>query len=93
MRRRDFIALTAASALACSAHAQQPARQRRIGIVLPGWDGTKINPIEAEFLDGLVRHGYVEGRNLIVDRYAAMGSMDRFLIWRQRSQAITRRLS
>jgi putative tryptophan/tyrosine transport system substrate-binding protein len=78
MRRRDFIALTAASALACSAHAQQPARQRRIGIVLPGWDGTKINPIEAEFLDGLVRHGYVEGRNLIVDRYAAMGSMDRF---------------
>lgn len=78
MRRRDFIALTAASALACAAHAQQPARQRRIGIVLPGWDGTKTNPIEAEFLDGLVRHGYVEGRNLIVDRYAAMGSMDRF---------------
>ncbi|QOZ54446.1 ABC transporter substrate-binding protein [Bradyrhizobium sp. CCBAU 53338] len=78
MRRRDFLALASASALACSAHAQQSARQRRIGIVLPGWDGTKINPVEAEFLDGLVRHGYVEGRNLIVDRYAAMGSMDRF---------------
>ncbi len=78
MRRREFIALAAASAFACSARAQQPTRQRRIGVVLPGWDGTKINPIEAEFLNGLVRHGYVEGRNLIVDRYAAMGNMARF---------------
>jgi len=74
----NFIALAATSALACSAHAQQSVRQRQIGIALPGWDGTTINPIEAEFLNGLVRHGYVEGRNLIVDRYAAMGSMDRF---------------
>ena len=42
------------------------------------WDDTTINPIEAEFLNGLFRHGYVEGRNVIADRYAVMGSMDRF---------------
>ncbi len=78
MRRRHFIVLGAASALAYSAQAQPSTLPRRIGIALPGWDDRKINPYEAQFLVELARHGYVEGRNLIVDRYAATGSMDRY---------------
>lgn len=78
MRRRDFIALSAAGALVCPARAQQTKRQRRIGIALPGWDDTNINPVQADFLERMARHGYVEGRNLIVDRYAAMGDMTRY---------------
>lgn len=78
MRRRDFIALGAASALAYSAQAEQLTPQRRIGIALPGWDDRNSNPYQDQFLNQLARHGYVEGRNLIVDRYAVTGGMDRY---------------
>jgi putative ABC transport system substrate-binding protein len=78
MRRRDFIAISTVSALVCSARAQQSPLQGRIGIALPGWDDTKSNPYQAAFLEELARHGYVEGHNLIVDRYAVVGSMDRY---------------
>lgn len=64
--------------MACAAQAQRPKRQGRIAIVLPGWDDTNINPVQAEFLQVLARHGYVEGRNLTVDRYPAMGDMTLF---------------
>jgi putative ABC transport system substrate-binding protein len=78
MRRRDFIVLAAASALAFRAQAGQSTRQKRIGIAVPGWDDVKTNPYYAGFLDELARHGYVEGRNLIVDRYAAMANIDSY---------------
>ncbi len=80
MRRRDFITLfggaAAAGFPALPAHAQQPARQRRIAIAIPGryWSKEeKANPYQRPFFEELARLGFVEGRNLIVDRYSSAG--------------------
>ena len=77
MRRRDFITLfggaAAAGFPARSVHAQQPARQRRIAIAIPGryWSvEEKANPYQRAFFDELARLGFVEGNNLVVARYS-----------------------
>jgi len=73
MKRRRFLTLgTVVIALACVAHAQ-PAATKRIGILSPGNPpttsfGLRVN---AEFLDTLRRHGWIEGQNVIIEaRYA-----------------------
>jgi putative ABC transport system substrate-binding protein len=78
MRPREFIALTAASALTFSAQAQPSMRQRRIAVAVPSWDDVRTNPYHAAFFDELGRRGYVEGRNLAVDRYSVRGQMDSY---------------
>ena len=79
MRRREFIALTAAiSTCGFAARAQQPARQRRIAIVTPSRpvDQMRTNPYYQAFLVELARLGFVEGQNLLVDRYSGDGKLD-----------------
>jgi putative ABC transport system substrate-binding protein len=85
MRRREFIALVggAAAAWPVSAHAQQPGKSipgksYRIAIISP------VAAVEAmteaasphhwrPFFEELRRLGYVEGQNLVVERYSGVG--------------------
>jgi putative tryptophan/tyrosine transport system substrate-binding protein len=62
VRRREFITLLAGAALAwpLAAHAQQPARMPRIGVLVPS------NRQEA-IRQGLRDLGYVEGRNMLIE--------------------------
>ena len=84
MRRRDFSAglvLVVAAGLA-RARAQAPPTQPRIALAHTGIPADQL--IETggviwvrEFLQELRRLGYVDGRNLVVERYSAEGHLDR----------------
>jgi putative tryptophan/tyrosine transport system substrate-binding protein len=85
MRRRDFITLLGSAALACPlvARAQQSAKVHRIAIVHPSapvadMSETGDNPPYAALFKELRRLGYVEGQNLVVERYSAEGRRERF---------------
>jgi putative ABC transport system substrate-binding protein len=82
MRRREFIALTVAVAASTVAtRAQQPGKIRRIAIATPpgaSIEEVRSNPYNREFLDQLASLGFVEGQNLIVDRYSAKGQMNAY---------------
>src|SRR5437764_1252453 len=86
MRRRDFIALFgAAAARPLAAHAQQPAKRRRIGYLdygagispsggfAPFHDTYRRRP----FLEGLRERGWVEGQNVTIERRFAAGQANR----------------
>jgi putative tryptophan/tyrosine transport system substrate-binding protein len=70
MRRREFITLlgSAAAAWPLAAHAQQPDRVRRIGVLMgyPESDPEAQTYIRA-FRDGLRKLGWMEDRNLRID--------------------------
>jgi putative ABC transport system substrate-binding protein len=85
MRRRDFITLLGSAALACPlvARAQQPPKVHRIAVVHPSapvayMSETGDNPHYAALFKQLRRLGYVEGQNLVVERYSAEGRRERF---------------
>jgi putative tryptophan/tyrosine transport system substrate-binding protein len=85
MRRRDFIALLsgATAAWPISARAQQRATQRRIAIFHPAIPATLITETGGgtawrAFFAELRRLGYVEGENLIIERYSAEGHHERY---------------
>jgi putative tryptophan/tyrosine transport system substrate-binding protein len=66
MRRRDFITLLGgAAAWPLAAHAQQPERMRRIG-VLAAADPEGQAQVAA-FLQALQQLGWSEGRNVRID--------------------------
>jgi ABC-type uncharacterized transport system substrate-binding protein len=74
MRRREFITLLGGAAVwPVAAHAQQPERMRRIGVVM----GTAESDTEAQALVGALRQGlqklgWVEGRDIRIDvRFAS----------------------
>src|SRR5262245_25547022 len=74
MKRREFIAGLLVAATLGQARAQQPAKVHRIAIVtiaLPIAELTETSslPFYRAFFHELRRFGYIEGRNLIVDRY------------------------
>lgn len=66
MKRREFIALLGGTMLAQPAHAQQPAK--RLGIFAASAANPVMGPASRAFFDELRKIGFVEGRNLIVDR-------------------------
>src|SRR3974390_3362447 len=79
MRRREFIKVIAGSAAwPLAAHAQQPERVRRIGVLM----GRSANDKEgqafvAAFLQGLQELGWSVGHNVIVDiRWSADNNAD-----------------
>src|SRR5262249_41623725 len=88
MRRRDFIAGTAATAglsFVGSAFAQTNARSpvtKRIALVHPAEkpEGMTVNGRRGfrAFFEELNRLGYVEGKNLTVERYSALGRVDHY---------------
>ena len=77
MQRRAFIVM--ASMLASSSlplRAQTSGRTYRLGILHPGtWTGN--DPVLADFVTPLREFGYVEGKNLVVERRYVDGQFDR----------------
>src|ERR1700726_3680922 len=84
MKRRQFIAaLGSAAAWPLAARAQQPARQHRIAIFHPAIPASLITETGGgtawrAFFAELRRLGYVEGENLIIERYSAEGHHERY---------------
>src|SRR5882757_6880035 len=85
MRRREFITLLggAAASWPLPAQAQQPARQDRIAIFHPAIPTSLLTETGGgsawrAFFGELRRLGYVEGQNLIIERYSAEGHHERY---------------
>src|SRR5947208_7779579 len=85
MRRRDFITGIAGSTVAwpLAARAQQLANQPRIAIFHPAIPTTLLTETGGgsawrAFFGELRRLGYVEGKNLIIERYSAEGHHERY---------------
>jgi putative ABC transport system substrate-binding protein len=85
MRRRTFMSLVggAAAAWPLAPRAQQPATQQRIAIFHPAIPTTLLTETGGgsawrAFFGELRRLGYVEGENLIIERYSAEGHHERY---------------
>jgi len=85
MRRRDFIAfIGVASALPPAAHSQQSTKVYRIAIMHPSHPITELNELSRfryyrEFFGELRQLGYVEGNNLLIERFSGEGRVDTYL--------------
>jgi putative tryptophan/tyrosine transport system substrate-binding protein len=79
MRRREFITLLGGAALATQsrAFAQGPARALRVGTLGPGPLVTDASPNGAALLRGFGQLGYTQGANLVFERRAAEGHLER----------------
>ena len=85
MRRRSFITGLggAAAAWPLAAHAQQPGKIHRVGIIFAGTHLSELagpDPISSSFrafVQAMRDKGWVEGRNLILERRSAVGRLER----------------
>ena len=81
MRRREFIGSLIGTAVAwpLALSAQQPAKVYRIAMVSPSRPVTAMNETGTEWWRALFgelrRLGYIEGQNLIVERYSGEGKI------------------
>jgi putative tryptophan/tyrosine transport system substrate-binding protein len=75
MLARMALAILAAVALCSGATAQSPTRVFRIGLVHVGVPGTCI--LAPGFVDAYARRGYIEGKNVIFERFGAEGQLER----------------
>ena len=68
MKRREFIALAAGAVAAgpFAAHAQQPRKVPRVGVLLPGTPASFALRTKA-FVEGLQQLGYAEGRTIAIE--------------------------
>jgi putative ABC transport system substrate-binding protein len=87
LKRRKFITLLggAAAAWPLTARAQQPTNQRRIAIFHPAIPTTLLTETGGgsawrAFFRELRRLGYVEGDNLLIERYSAEGHHERYAV-------------
>src|SRR3982074_1730460 len=85
LKRREFITLVGGGggAWPLPARAQQPATQHRIAIFHPAIPTTLLTETGGgsawrAFFGELRRLGYVEGENLIIERYSAEGHHERY---------------
>ncbi|WP_213290966.1 ABC transporter substrate-binding protein [Bradyrhizobium sp. sGM-13] len=84
MKRREFVALLGAvSMLPLTARAQQTAKMYRIAIMHPSHRITELNELSRfryyrEFFGELRQLGYVEGHNLVIERFSAEGRVDSY---------------
>jgi putative tryptophan/tyrosine transport system substrate-binding protein len=79
IRRELIVVGLAAAALPLVAHAQQPTKMPRIGILSPGrpeLSDSTSNMLKA-FVQGLHDLGYIEGQNIVIEREYAQWSSDR----------------
>jgi putative tryptophan/tyrosine transport system substrate-binding protein len=78
MNRRALISLLGgAAAWPLSARAQQREQMRRVGLL---WPGAPPDKWDEAFLQGLRAHGYVEGRNILLEYRWAEGNQERLPI-------------
>ena len=75
MRRRNFIAGLASTTAAwpVAAHAQQPERVRRIGVLLPTADDQESRIRLTTFQQALQGFGWTDGRNVHIEIRVAAG--------------------
>jgi putative ABC transport system substrate-binding protein len=84
VRRRDLINYAAVAAVCpLAALAQQPGKVYRIALVSPSGSVERMNEAAnprtwRPFFEELRRRGFIEGRNLIVERYSGEGQSDRY---------------
>src|SRR4029077_4298683 len=84
MRRRDFIAGLMFAAVTGRAQAQQTGKVYRIAFAHPTVpvadqnQASKGSPLVAAIFEELLRLGYVEGRNLLSERYSGAGRADHY---------------
>ena len=84
MRRRDFIAIIGAvSILSRPARSQQSAKIYRIAIVHPSHPISELNELSRfryyrEFFGGLRQFGYIEGHNLVIERFSGEGRVESY---------------
>jgi putative ABC transport system substrate-binding protein len=87
MIRRDFVTVLAsvlAGAIGSSPMGVQAQQRFRVGLLDTGLGARFAVP----FTRKLVELGYVEGRNLVLERRSAEGNVERLTIWRQSWYAI-----
>jgi putative ABC transport system substrate-binding protein len=83
MRRREFIAGIGAAAWPVVARAQKPERVRRIGMLVDSQGGSSGDADQfyagrfAAFASALAQSGWVEGRNVTIDRRFDLGNDSR----------------
>ncbi|TMH31612.1 MAG: hypothetical protein E6H58_11770, partial [Betaproteobacteria bacterium] len=77
---RHLLRLVLLSCAAWSACVSQTVAQtpKRVGFVVYGASAPRNHLLDA-FLDGMREQGYVEGKNLVVERRFAEGSLDRLI--------------
>jgi ABC-type uncharacterized transport system substrate-binding protein len=82
MKRRDFIAYLGGAAISLgAARAQQPVKMRRIAIVSPATKAADMNashPVWGPFFEELSRRGFIEGQNILVERYSGEGRTEHY---------------
>jgi putative tryptophan/tyrosine transport system substrate-binding protein len=87
MNRRDIVVCLLCSApLLGRAHAQQTGKVYRVAVIVPNApsDMSEASPdqalarVWAAFFGELHQLGYVEGKNLVVERYSGEGRVERF---------------
>src|SRR5215475_6718030 len=81
MKRRDFVAGLLMASATRHAVAQQPPKMKRIAVIA---SSTKVSDMRADknwlfraFFEELNRRGFIEGQNLVVERYSAEGRRER----------------
>jgi putative ABC transport system substrate-binding protein len=84
MRRRDFITLLVTATWPPAARAEQSGRRQPIvAFVLPVVTPTEmagpdpVEPIARAFVHGLRDLGWIEGRNIVIERRSAEGNLKR----------------
>ena len=85
MRRREFLTLVAGASIlpSAGAGAQQSTKVCRIAMLHPSYAVSEMTetsslPSYRSFVDELRRLGYIEGRNLLIDRYSAEGLIENY---------------
>jgi putative ABC transport system substrate-binding protein len=78
MRRREFIAgFGSAAAWPVAARAQQGGRVRRIGVLTAAGSNDTDANADAAFTEALARAGWIEGRNIDIERRFLVGDIGR----------------
>jgi ABC-type uncharacterized transport system substrate-binding protein len=79
VRRREFVSLLggAAAAWPFTARAQQAGKIHRVGF-LANDPTIPTQPAGRAFLDGLRESGFIEGKNIIIERRFSEGRLDRY---------------
>jgi putative tryptophan/tyrosine transport system substrate-binding protein len=78
MRRRDVIAGLVVAATTGRARAEQPTKVHRLAVIATTGDIAEWTEGLAVFFGELRRLGYVEGQNLLVERYSGEGRVEHY---------------
>jgi len=91
MRRWEFIALLGGAAVSwpLAAHAQQPERVRRIGVLMGIADDVEAKARIAAFLQALRQLGWTDGRNVQFDYRFGGGDAGRLRTYAAEPVALT----